>query len=63
MGEAVQWFEDTAARELPPGATLAWDGQTGEFTRTGQQLYYTFLLALVIVYLVLAAQFESFVNG
>jgi multidrug efflux pump len=62
MGEAVQWFEETVARELPPGATLAWDGQTGEFTRTGQQLYYTFLLALAIVYLVLAAQFESFVH-
>jgi len=61
MGEAVQWFEDTVARDLP-GATLDWDGQTREFTRTGQQLYVTFLLALAIVYLVLAAQFESFVH-
>jgi multidrug efflux pump len=62
MGEAVQWFEDTVARELPPEATLDWDGQTREFTRTGQQLYFTFLLALAVVYLVLAAQFESFVH-
>jgi multidrug efflux pump len=62
MGEAVQWFEDTTARELPPEATLDWDGQTREFTRTGQQLYFTFLLALAVVYLVLAAQFESFVH-
>jgi multidrug efflux pump len=62
MGEAVQWFEDTVARELSAGATLDWDGQTREFTRTGQQLYFTFLLALAIVYLVLAAQFESFVH-
>jgi multidrug efflux pump len=61
MGEAVQWFRETVARELP-GATLDWDGQTREFTRTGQQLYYTFLLALAVVYLVLAAQFESFVH-
>ncbi len=61
MGEAVQWFEDTVARELPE-ATLDWDGQTREFTRTGQQLYFTFLLALAVVYLVLAAQFESFVH-
>jgi multidrug efflux pump len=61
MGEAVQWFEDTVARELP-GASLDWDGQTREFTRTGQQLYWTFLLALAVVYLVLAAQFESFVH-
>ncbi len=61
MGEAVQWFQDTVARELP-GANLDWDGQTREFTRTGQQLYFTFLLALAVVYLVLAAQFESFVH-
>jgi multidrug efflux pump len=62
MGEAVQWFEDAVSRELPAEATLDWDGQTREFTRTGQQLYFTFLLALAVVYLVLAAQFESFVH-
>jgi multidrug efflux pump len=61
MGEAVQWFTDTVARELPE-ATLMWDGESAEFTRSGQQLYYTFLLALAVVYLVLAAQFESFVH-
>jgi multidrug efflux pump len=38
------------------------DGESGEFTRTGQQLFFTFLLALAVVYLVLAAQFESFVH-
>jgi multidrug efflux pump len=62
MGDAVDWFEQTVARELPPEATLMWDGETGEYTRTGQQLYFTFLLALAVVYLVLAAQFESFVH-
>jgi multidrug efflux pump len=61
MGEAVQWFTDTVARELPE-ASLMWDGESAEFTRSGQQLYYTFLLALAVVYLVLAAQFESFVH-
>jgi len=61
MGEAVQWFQDTVAKELP-AAALDWDGQTRDFTRTGQQLYFTFLLALAVVYLVLAAQFESFVH-
>jgi multidrug efflux pump len=62
IGEAVQWFRDTVARELPPEATLMWDGESAEYTRTGRQLYFTFLLALVVVYLVLAAQFESFVH-
>jgi multidrug efflux pump len=62
LGDAVAWFEDTVAQELPSEATLMWDGETAEYTRTGQQLYLTFLLALAVVYLVLAAQFESFVH-
>lgn len=62
MGQAVQWFQDTVRRELPPEATLMWDGESGEFTRTGQQMYFTFFFALAIVFLVLAAQFESFVH-
>jgi multidrug efflux pump len=62
MGEAVRWFEETVARELPPQATLMWDGESGEFTRAGQQMYFTFFFALAIVFLVLAAQFESFVH-
>ena len=62
MGEAVEWFQETVARELPPEATLMWDGESGEFTRTGQQMYFTFFFALAIVFLVLAAQFESFVH-
>jgi hydrophobe/amphiphile efflux-1 (HAE1) family protein len=62
MGEAIQWFTDTVARELPSEAALMWDGESGDFVRTGQQLYFTFLLALAVVYLVLAAQFESFVH-
>jgi multidrug efflux pump len=62
MGEAVQWFRDTVAKELPGEASLDFDGESGDFVRTGQQLYFTFLLALAVVYLVLAAQFESFVH-
>jgi multidrug efflux pump len=62
MGEAVKWFQDTVATELPREASLSFDGESGEFMRTGQQLYFTFLLALAVVYLVLAAQFESFVH-
>ncbi len=62
LGEAVEWFEETVARELPPEATLMWDGEAGEYTRTGQQMYFTFVFALAIVFLVLAAQFESFIH-
>jgi len=62
MGEAVEWFQAAVARELPSGATLMWDGESGEYVRTGQQLYFTFFFALAVVFLVLAAQFESFVH-
>jgi multidrug efflux pump len=62
MGEAVKWFEDTVRKELPPGATLMWDGESGDYVRSGGQLYFTFLFAVIIVFLVLAAQFESFVH-
>jgi multidrug efflux pump len=62
MGEAVKWFEETIKRELPPEAALMWDGESGEFTRTGKQMYFTFVFALAIVFLVLAAQFESFIH-
>ncbi|HEY5760062.1 MAG TPA: efflux RND transporter permease subunit [Steroidobacter sp.] len=61
MGEAIEWFQDAATRELP-GATVMWDGESGEYMRAGQQMYLTFFFALAIVFLVLAAQFESFVH-
>jgi multidrug efflux pump len=62
LGEAIEWFQETVARELPPEATLMWDGESEEYLRTGQQMYLTFFFALAIVFLVLAAQFESFVH-
>jgi multidrug efflux pump len=62
MGEAVKWFEETVKRELPPSAALMWDGESGDYVRTGDQLTFTFLFAVLIVFLVLAAQFESFVH-
>jgi multidrug efflux pump len=60
MGEAVRWFTDAVERELPPTAYLTWDGDSREYVRSSGQLYTTFLFALAIVFLVLAAQFESF---
>lgn len=62
MGEAVKWFEETVRKELPAGATLMWDGESADYVRSGGQLWITLLFAVVIVFLVLAAQFESFVH-
>jgi len=62
LSEAIDWFRQTVARELPPEATLMWDGESEEYLRSGQQMFLTFFFALAIVFLVLAAQFESFVH-
>ncbi len=61
LGEALAFMEQAAADTLPPGTRTALDGQSREFGESGETLAITFALALVIIYLVLAAQFESFV--
>jgi multidrug efflux pump len=62
MGEAIKWFERTVANELPAGATLMWDGDSADYVRSGGQMWTLLLFAVIIVFLVLAAQFESFVH-
>jgi multidrug efflux pump len=60
LGEALGYMENLVRTELPAHAQINYDGESREFKRSGSALYATFLLALVIVFLVLAAQFESF---
>ncbi len=60
MGEALEYLEKIVREELPPEASINWDGESREYRKSGSALYVTFLLALTIVFLVLAAQFESF---
>lgn len=62
LGEAVDKLEVAAHKTLPASARVGWDGESREFRKTGRSLYVTFALALLIVFLVLAAQFESFVH-
>ncbi|MFC4350496.1 efflux RND transporter permease subunit [Fodinicurvata halophila] len=62
LGEALAYFEGLADEELPESARLSYLGQSQEFQESSNEIYFTFLLALVIVFLVLAAQFESFIH-
>ncbi len=62
LGEAIAFLEKTAAKVLPPAARIDFEGQSREFRESGRGLYLTFALALVFIYLVLAAQFESFID-
>jgi multidrug efflux pump len=60
IGQAIGFFRDAVKSELPASAKLTFDGESREYLKSSQALYWTFLGALLIVFLVLAAQFESF---
>jgi multidrug efflux pump len=62
VGEALQAMDDAAKRVLPHTAQTGVDGQSREFRVSGGEIYFTFVLALAFIYLVLSAQFESFVD-
>ncbi|MSO65079.1 MAG: efflux RND transporter permease subunit [Alphaproteobacteria bacterium] len=62
LADAVTYLERIAGEELPPAARVTFGGQTREFKESSGALYFTFALALVIAFLALAAQFESFVH-
>jgi HAE1 family hydrophobic/amphiphilic exporter-1 len=60
-GQALQEMERLARETLPAGFDFAWAGQSLEEIRSGAQAGYIFALSLILVYLVLAAQYESWV--
>ncbi len=62
LGEALGYIEKVVKQDLPPSVRLNFDGQSREFKESGSQLYFMFVLAMVVVFLVLAAQFESFLH-
>jgi multidrug efflux pump len=62
LGQAIDSLNAAAAEVLPPGSTTALAGESRELEESGNALYFAFILALVVVYMVLAAQFESLVH-
>lgn len=62
LGEGLDLLERVVREESAEQARISYDGQSREFKEASGALYFTFVMALVIVYLVLAAQFESFVH-
>jgi multidrug efflux pump len=62
LGEALSYLERVVEEELPPSARLSFTGQSREFMDSAGELYTSFALAVVVVYLVLAAQFESWIH-
>jgi multidrug efflux pump len=62
LGEALDSLQAAAAELLPAGSQTALSGESRELDESGSALYFAFLLALVIVFMVLASQFESLVH-
>ena len=62
LGEALDYLDNLALTSLPPEARVSYAGQSREFRDSSSSLMITFGLALLVVFLVLAAQFESFVH-
>jgi multidrug efflux pump subunit AcrB len=62
MGEGIAAFEAVARAALDERFTTSLTGQARDFIESASSLGYVFLLALILIYLVLAAQFESFVD-
>jgi multidrug efflux pump len=60
LDRALTYLEDEARRILPPGFTIDYAGESRQLRTEGSKFMATFLLSAILIYLVLAAQFESF---
>ena len=60
MGEAIETVQQIAREEAPRGFAVDYAGASRQYVQEGSALLVTFGLALAIIFLVLAAQFESF---
>lgn len=62
LGDALEYLDSTAASMLPGNFSVDYDGESREFKDSSGGLVFTFILAILFIYLMLAAQFESFVD-
>ena len=60
-GEAIKAVQEVAAKTLPHGFDIDWAALSYDETRRGNEAIYIFIIVLVFVYFVLAAQYESFI--
>jgi multidrug efflux pump len=62
IGDGVDFLNTHGQKLLPAGYTIAWDGETREFVESGNDTLMLFGLALLFTFLILAAQFESWIH-
>ncbi|MEP0984390.1 efflux RND transporter permease subunit [Ekhidna sp.] len=59
-GDAIEAIQEVAANTLPRGYDIAWEDLSYDQSRRGNEALYIFIIVIIFVYLVLAAQYESF---
>jgi multidrug efflux pump len=59
MGDAFDWLNAEARRAFPEGYSIEYKGELRQFVQEGSSLLTTFVLAVIVIFLVLAAQYES----
>lgn len=62
LGDALNFMESTAKKILPANMQINYSGESREYKEASASLIITFILAIFFIYLVLAAQFESFIS-
>ncbi len=62
LSEALAFLDEAAERVIPDQAVISYKGESLDFKESGSSAVFVFLLALLVVFLVLAAQFESFIH-
>lgn len=62
LGEALKYLEGLVREHLPDSAVIDYKGESLNYQTSGGSLFFIFLLGFLVVYLVLAAQFESFIH-
>lgn len=60
-GDAIHAIQEVAEKTLPQGYDIAWEGLSYDEARRGNEAVYIFIVVIIFVYLVLAAQYESFI--
>jgi HAE1 family hydrophobic/amphiphilic exporter-1 len=60
-GEAIKAIQEVAKQSLPKGYDIAWEGLSYDEVKRGNEAIYIFLVVILFVYLILAAQYESFI--
>ncbi len=62
LGDALDYLRDMVRTHLPDEAVIDYKGQSRDFIQSGDSIIFVFILGIVVVFLVLAAQFESYIH-